>query len=472
MMRWMLHCVILLSTGLGWAQESPPAASEAVPKGELLEMYKAELGDAFTPEIGEKLHIAHALVEKYFATPKAADRSAVAREIEGLGVDPNHVGRIVRIRLYWPKLKGGVYYINERVGPHEVIYFLGVPDAYDRAKPWPMVIKLPGMHAFVGDPPPSQEEVVSLYRDWIREELAAHPDAIVLMPLMNLNELWGPSYKGMNSVIQPMHHAAGRLNIDPRRIYLWGHSMSGHAAWNFAIHYPTYFSAFAAMSAGMNAPFQRLRVANLRNILSVVWHDADDKTVPVDGSRSLVKQLRATKYDVDYEETKQVGHAPSPQITERLYGKMRARVRDLYPRETVISSNRPDTLFNRADWAQVYQPLTPGGDERLRIRRGTGIITVNRNPHDLTATLVGPNRIDVKSRNVESMRLYFNDQMIDFTKPVTILVNTRPRFEGMLKPDVEEMLKDQMFLGRGWRYYTAWAEVDFGAPKAAPTTRP
>jgi hypothetical protein len=175
---------------------------------------------------------------------------------------------------------------------------------------------------------------------------------------------------------------------------------------------------------------------------------------------------------VDYEETKQLGHAPSPQITERLYGKMRARVRDLYPRETVISSNRPDTLFNRADWAQVYQPLTPGGEERLRIRRGTGMITVNRNPHDLTATIVGPNRIDVKSRNVESMRFYFNDQMIDFSKPVTILVNTRPRFEGMLKPDVEEMLKDQMFLGRGWRYYTAWAEVDFGAPKPAPTTRP
>jgi hypothetical protein len=35
------------------------------------------------------------------------------------------------------------------------------------------------------------------------------------------------------------------------------------------------------------------------------------------------------------------------------------------------------------------------------------------------------------------------------------------------------MLKDQLFLGRGWRYYTAVIDVDLAPPPTTqPTTRP
>ena len=61
------------------------------------------------------------------------------------------------------------------------------------------------------------------------------PDAIVLLPMLDLKELWGPTYAGMNRVIQPMLHAAGRANVDPARVYVVGHSMSAHAAWNLAL---------------------------------------------------------------------------------------------------------------------------------------------------------------------------------------------------------------------------------------------
>jgi len=65
--------------------------------------------------------------------------------------------------------------------------------------------------------------------------------------------------------------------------------------------------------------------------------------------------------------------------------------------------------------------------------------------------------------------------MIDFTKPVTVVVNKRGRFEAMLKPSIDEMLKDQLFLGRGWRYFTAVVDVDLAPPEksaTSPTTRP
>ena len=77
--------------------------------------------------------------------------------------------------------------------------------------------------------------VARIYSQWMSDELSAHPDAIVLMPLLNLDELYGPGPVGMNLVMQPIFDAAGRANIDPARVYLIGHSMAADAVWNLAI---------------------------------------------------------------------------------------------------------------------------------------------------------------------------------------------------------------------------------------------
>jgi hypothetical protein len=294
------------------------------------------------------------------------------------------------------------------------------------------------------------------------------------MPLLNLDELFGPSTPGTNTVIQPLHHAAARFNIDPARVYLLGQGMSAHATWNLALHYPTYFAAINPLAGGVGGAWQRIRLVNLRNILTVVWHDSTDQIIPVKWAREPVNILRKHKFDVDYEETNNVGHAPSDEIAERQYQKLRARTRLLYPPEVVLASNRPESMFNRNDWLQVYQMLNPGPDQRLRFQHGTGLATISQNSYSISTAITAPNRVEVASQNVESFRLFLNDQMLDLTKPVTVIVNKKPRFEGKLKQSIEEMLKDQLALGRGWRYYTAVVDIDFGAPRSAtgPATKP
>jgi len=183
-----------------------------------------------------------------------------------------------------------------------------------------------------------------------------------------------------------------------------------------------------------------------------------------------VNAIKKLKLDIDYEETKGVEHTPSEEIAETAYRKMRARTRELYPQQIWLQSNRPDTLFNRADWVQVYQSLNPGKEQRLLLRRGSGQIRLNQNSFRVDASIASPNHIEIKTDNVQTMRLYFNDRLVDLKKPVTVTVNKKPRFEGLVKPSVEEMLNDQLFLGRGWRYYTAVLDLDL-APSSS-TTRP
>ncbi|HMB95228.1 MAG TPA: hypothetical protein VKK61_04240, partial [Tepidisphaeraceae bacterium] len=321
--------------------------------------------------------------------------------------------------------------------------------------------KLPTADAFVADPKPDPIEVTEIYAAWMRDELSKHSDAILIMPLLNLDELWGPSYAGMNSAIQPILDAANRANIDPSRVYMVGHSMSAHAAWNLALHYTTYFASFNALAGGASQDWERIRLTNLRSVLPVIWHDADDDLIKIDVAKQIVKILRTQKVDVEYIETKGVGHVPTDAIAEQCYQKMRSSIRTLYPQHVSLQSDRPDTMFNRNDWVQIYQPLRTGDEKKYHFSHGSGTMLIYPLAFSVDA-MIENNRISVTSKNVESMRFYVNDQMIDFTRAASVVINGKPRYEAFVKPSIDEMLKDQLFLGRGWRYFTGVIDIDFG----------
>jgi len=351
-MRWLCLFLLLLTPVVS-AQPTSVPTSQPLLREQLSFLYEDELGTGFRNEDLDKLLSTQDQLERYFAATSAADRAAAVAEIRRIGLEESLVGRICRIHADWPVMKGGVYYINEKVGPHNVHYFLGVPDSYDRLKKWPLVVRLPTATVFVTEPKPDADQVAKIYSDWILAELAAHPDAVVLMPLLNLDELYGPSYAGMNSVMKPIQHAASRINIDPAKVYLIGHGMSAHAVWNLALHYPTYFAAINPLAGGASAAWQRLRVMNLRNVLPVIWHDASEKVIKVDSSRQLVQILKRFTIPANYEETNDIGHDPTPEILQRCYIRTRSKTRELYPKQISLQSNRLDTLFNRIDWLQV-----------------------------------------------------------------------------------------------------------------------
>jgi hypothetical protein len=453
--------------------KAPPKAPEELLTREVLEkLYTAEIPGYQVADF-EKLYAAHVLLEKYFLTDSAEDRQTITKLLVQSGADAAVLGRMCRIHLGWPALPGGPAYVNERIGPHDVQYFMGIPAGYDRGKAWPLVIRLIAANALIADPehPPKPDDVVRMYAGWAAEEAKAHPDAVVVMPLLNLDEMYGPSYKGMNSVIQAMHHVTTKVNVDASRVYMVGHGMGAHATWNLSIHYPTYFAAINPLAGAASQDWQRIRLMNLRNTLPVVWHDTDDPIIKTGHATALVNILKNLKYEVVFEQTQKMGHVPSEAVAAKLYETMRGRTRELYPKQVNVRSSRPDPTFNRVDWVQLYQPLNAGQEISFFLRRGTGKILLNQNAFSCQAALTGPNKVEAKTDNVETMRVYLNDQMMDLTKPVTVIVNGKTRFEGMIKPSIEEMLKDQVFLGRGWRYFTAAIDVDLSPSSTKPTTR-
>jgi len=474
MTRLIALVAVALCALRGIAQPAPrpqQLPDELLPRPALEKLYAAEV-PGYDPAKYEALYQAHVWVEKYFLTDSAEDRGAIIKALEKAEVSPAAVAGLCRIRLGWAPVPAGVAYVWEGTGAHEVQYFLGLPKDYDRTKRWPLTIRLPALSALVADSEkmPTQDDVVRMYSEWVQDELARHPDAVVIMPRLNLGEFYGPSLKGMNTVVQAMHHVAGKVNIDPARVYLFGHGMGAHAVWNLALHYPTYFAAINPMAGAASGDWQRVRLMNLRNTLPVVWHDTTDKVINSGHSGALVSVLKNFKYEVVFEQTRNVGHVPTAEVVEKLYAAARGRVRELYPKQVNLRSTRPDPTFNRVDWVQVYQPLLPGKEKRMNLRRGTGPIIVNENAHTVQAQVTGPNKIEAKTDNVLTMRFYLSQQMVDLAKPVTVIVNGKTRYEGMIKPSVADTLRDQVFLGRGWRDYTAVLDIDLAPKSGVPAT--
>src|SRR5689334_13899987 len=158
--RYLGLVLVLSVLGVPRARGADAAAAaapeETIPRAQLEAIYRHELEGLDLPADADKVFAAHQLLEQYFAATTAAERKKLVHNLEATGLDVNLLGHLCRIRINWPALQpGGVYYVNERFGPHTVRYFVGVPTAYDRTRPWPLVVKLPGAHAFTTTPPPA-----------------------------------------------------------------------------------------------------------------------------------------------------------------------------------------------------------------------------------------------------------------------------------------------------------------------------
>lgn len=443
-----------------------PAEVQTIPPDELAKLDATQLVGDFPPQDPAKLASVHRLIEDYFAPGSFAQRKRIAGQIEKLALDPAVVGRLTRVRAHWPALAGGtIYSVDHLRGTTHVRYFFGVPPGYDRDRSWPLVVRLPSEAELAKVH--TEDGAAAFYEREIEQELARHPDAVVLMQRLEPLVLFGPGYQGMNDALLPIFDIAEQVNVDPAQVYLVGAGDAAYAIWNLALLKPTYFAAINPLAGGADALWQRVRLMNLCNMMPVIWQDAQDRLVKPAATLSLVNALRVQGITFQIVQTDKLGHVPSNDVLQECYEKFRDHIRPLYPKLVRLQSTLPETAFNRADWIQIWQAEDPGAEHRIFFRHEKGFMLVDENPWRVEAKLEA-NRITVSTDNVESFRIFLNDRMVDLHKPVTVMVNNRKRLEGIVPTSVTEMLQDQLLLGRGWRYFCGRIDIEPPPTATAP----
>lgn len=108
----------------------------------------------------------------------------------------------------------------------------------------------------------------------------------------------------LQSVIQMIELAIKGEQVDPDRVYLTGLSMGGFGTIDLGSRHPEWFAAVAPICGAADPS----KVVVLNEVPVWVAHGDDDKTVPVDRSRSAVKALREAGGHPIYVEMPGVGH--------------------------------------------------------------------------------------------------------------------------------------------------------------------
>ena len=106
-------------------------------------------------------------------------------------------------------------------------------------------------------------------------------------------------------VMQVLEQVRKHYNIDPRRIYLMGHSLGAIGTWKIAAKYPEVWAALGAFS-GQGQPAS---AAQLKDIPQFVVHGDADPTVNVRGSRTMVTALKALNTELVYIEVPSGNHS-------------------------------------------------------------------------------------------------------------------------------------------------------------------
>ena len=249
-----------------------------------------------------------------------------------------------------------------------------------------------------------------------------------------------------------------RFNIDPDRVFLFGHSMGGFGAYHHALRQPDRFAAIVVNSGSWSLGYWPVIrgtplciVQGVQDAMrGVRWHYTD-----VAYGRWTDKILSSEKLDHTYLEHSgrhSIGYGRD-KIAQYFASARELRRDPYYPHVTLASPegfkkfcclpvlhNRWLTLDEAVEGDLEYDELIShsSGDfdswrleHRLGTHRGAMIDAINR----------GDNTISVTTRNVARFTLWLHPRMVDITKRVRVFVDGRVRFEGRIRPSLATALE-------------------------------
>lgn len=307
-------------------------------------------------------------------------------------------------------------------------YGLYVPLSYRPTKDYALVVCLHGA-GFTGD---------TYLERW---QARLSEGYILACPTLVQGAWW--TRQAEELVLATIRAVQARYRIDPDRIFLTGMSNGGIGAWIIGSHHAPLFAGLAPMASGLDDvlfPF----LENLQHTPTYLIHGLKDQVMPVELSRSIVKELTRLGYEFVYREHDRVhsiagGHYFPREELPELVAWFEAHHRDPFPKKvTVVRDATHLTAFGwvRIDATDRIVALT----ENLTDTRDETI--VNRVYAKLEAEIVAPNRVEVRTQRVRRYSLFLNEWLVDLSKPIIVVTDGRLSYEGPVIPSVETLLRE------------------------------
>lgn len=317
-----------------------------------------------------------------------------------------------------------------RISGKPYAYSLSVPESYDPAKSYGLVLCLHGA-GFTGD----------AYLDRWAGRLG--DGYILACPSYSMGAWWTRSAEAL--VLGTIRTVSAQYHIDPDRVFLTGMSNGGIGAWIIGMHHADLFAGLAPMASGIDDvlyPF----LANLKQTPVYIIHGAKDQVMPVRLSRALHETLTQLDAPVIYREHEREhpmagGHYFPKEELPDLVAWFDAQRRGPDPAAAAVV--RDATHLGPLGWMRIdatdriaafAENLVEGHDELIAGKVYAKLIAGRETDQTVT-------RVTVAAARVRQYSLFLSDDMFDASKPVQVTTNGQLSYEGRLTPSLESLLK-------------------------------
>jgi len=372
------------------------------------------------------------LASHVFQYLDAADSDAAERLLQDILSDEN-----VSIDTISQLIRTGRTYQSQPVGnlPHEQIVIRGqayplslfIPPTYQASKSYSLVVCLHGF-GFTG------EEYLERWKARLGE------DYLLACPTYPSGAWF--TRRAEDLVLATIRDLRIRYHIDSNRIFLTGMSNGGIGTWLIGMHHAPLFAGIAPMASGLDhvlMPF----LANLRSTPVYIIHGVKDQVMPVDLSRSIVRELDVLGYPYVYREHEREhpmagGHYfPKEELPDLVTWFNSHRREPLPTRLTLV---RDGSHFQSFNWVRLdsTDPIAAFSDDLVNKRDER----IKRRVYaKLDASIREGNRIEVRTHHVRRYSLFLNESLIDPAKPLTVITNGEVSFAGTVMPSLETLLR-------------------------------
>jgi predicted peptidase len=187
-------------------------------------------------------------------------------------------------------------------GSHAMRYRLFIPNGYDPAKKYPLVLWLHGSGS-VGNDNRKQISSASTLgtHTWTRPENQSKYPTFVLAP--QSSRAW-TSPGELQTVIEILEALEKEFSIDSQRLYVAGQSLGGYGTWAIIALRPDMFAAAIPLCGGGHVA----DAARIANVPIWAFHGAADPTVSVWESRKMIEAIKKVGGKPHYTEYPGVRH--------------------------------------------------------------------------------------------------------------------------------------------------------------------
>lgn len=348
----------------------------------------------------------------------------------------------------------------------EVPYMIQLPANFDPQKDYPLVVVLHGAVSQQSSFPDVADSTTTTgFFGASFVEQARRSDIIAVFPYGTRHYNWMQPDAGFDLVPKVIRQVKQMYPIADNRVYITGHSNGATGAFSYLMKEPSLFAGFSGIN---NRPQVRTGGTFLRNGGNRSFNNVAtdyDYYFPLEGHRSVT--ALANQLGIDWSNQEVIGKrdhsylmfsqdSSVKSVYQQLFAKMLAKQRNPFANQLYwecddVQHGRCDwleiagldTLSTKANWHQSTNVSVQGWrsveDPSVLLDSSSRAFVFPRCSGAVQASYSN-NVFRLTTSQVNSIRLYLSPQMVDFKRPIQVIVNDKTVYSGLVHLDKEYLL--------------------------------